>query len=120
MASEISSTEYILHHLTNASMCSTESGLAFNKACADAGFWVWHIDTLGWSIALGLLFLAIFRKAAVKADTNVPGKFQCFIEMVIEFVDNTVKGTFHGNSPVVAPLALTIFVWVLLLSLIHI
>lgn len=120
MASEISSTEYILHHLTNASMCSTESGLAFNKACADAGFWVWHIDTLGWSIALGLLFLAIFRKAAVKADTNVPGKFQCFIEMVIEFVDNTVKGTFHGKSPVVAPLALTIFVWVLLMNIMDI
>lgn len=120
MASEISSTEYILHHLTNATMCSTESGLAFNKACADAGFWAWHIDTLGWSIALGVLFLAIFRKAAVKADTNVPGKFQCFIEMVIEFVDNTVKGTFHGNSPVVAPLALTIFVWVLLMNIMDI
>jgi len=120
MASEISSTEYILHHLTNAAMCSTESGFAFNKACADAGFWVWHIDTLGWSIALGLLFLAIFRKAAVKADTNVPGKFQCFIEMVIEFIDSTVKSTFHGKSPVVAPLALTIFVWVLLMNIMDI
>lgn len=120
MASEIASKDYILHHLTNAAMCKTDTGFAFNKACADAGFWTWHIDTLGWSIVLGLLFLFIFRGAAKKADTGVPGKLQCFLEMVIEFVDSTVKSTFHGKSPVVAPLALTIFVWVLLMNIMDI
>lgn len=117
MAGEISSKEYILHHLTNAKMCSTESGIAFNKACADAGFWTWHVDTLAWSVGLGLLFLILFRSVAKKATTGVPGKWQCFVEMVIEFVDGTVKGSFHGRNPLIAPLALTIFVWVLLLNL---
>ncbi|MCC2607198.1 F0F1 ATP synthase subunit A [Planctobacterium marinum] len=117
---ELTGSQYILHHLTNAKMCSTDTGLAFNKACADSGFWVWHIDTLGWSIALGILFLAIFRSAAKKADTGVPGKFQCFIEMIVEFVNDTVNSTFHGRNPVIAPLALTIFMWVLLMNIMDI
>lgn len=117
---EPTGSEYIIHHLTNAQMCSTDAGLAFNKACADSGFWVWNVDTLAWSIALGVLFLAIFRSAAKKADTGVPGKLQCFIEMIVEFVNDTVKSSFHGNNPVIAPLALTIFVWVLLMNIMDI
>ena len=117
---ELTSSQYILHHLTNAKMCSTDAGLAFNKACADSGFWVWHVDTLAWSIGLGILFLALFRSAAKKADTGVPGKLQCFIEMIVEFVNDTVKSSFHGNNPVIAPLALTIFVWVLLMNIMDI
>jgi len=117
---ELTGSQYILHHLTNARMCSTDAGLAFNSACDNSGFWVWHIDTMAWSIGLGFLFLAIFRSAAKKADTGVPGKFQCFIEMIIEFVNDTVKGTFHGKNDVIAPLAFTIFVWVLLMNLMDI
>ena len=117
---ELTSSQYILHHLTNAKMCSTDAGLAFNKACADSGFWVWHVDTLAWSIGLGILFLALFRSAAKKADTGVPCKLQCFIEMIVEFVNDTVKSSFHGNNPVIAPLALTIFVWVLLMNIMDI
>ncbi len=114
---EQTGSQYILHHLTNAKMCTTESGLAFNKACYDSGFWVWHVDTLAWSIGLGILFLWLFRSAAKKADTGVPGKLQCFIEMVVEFVNDTVNSSFHGKNPVIAPLALTIFVWVFLMNL---
>jgi F-type H+-transporting ATPase subunit a len=117
MASEYTTSEYIKHHLTNASMCSTENGIAFNAQCVDAGFWTWHIDTLAWSIGLGLLFLFLFRSAAKKATTGVPTKWQAFVEMVIEFVDDNVKSTFHGKSDLIAPLALTIFVWVLLMNL---
>lgn len=117
---ELTGSQYILHHLTNARMCSTDGGLAFNKACADSGFWVWHIDTFAWSVALGILFLAVFRNAAKKADTGVPGKFQCFIEMIVEFVNDTVNSTFHGKNAVIAPLALTIFVWVLLMNIMDI
>lgn len=113
---EQTSSQYILHHLTNAKMCSTDSGLAFNKACENSGFWTWNVDTLAWSIGLGILFLAIFRSAAKKADTGVPGKFQCFIEMIVEFVEDTVNSTFHGKNPLIAPLALTIFIWVLLMN----
>ncbi len=117
MASEYTTSEYIKHHLTNATMCSTDNGIAFNKACSDAGFWAWHVDTLAWSIGLGLLFLIIFRSVASKATTGVPGKMQAFVELVIEFVDDNVKSTFHGKSALIAPLALTIFVWVLLMNL---
>ena len=116
-AEELTLQSHIQHHLTNAKMCSTENGIAFNKACSEAGFWTWHIDTLAWSIGLGILFLMIFRSAAKKADTGVPGKFQCFIEMLVEYVSDNVRDTFHGKSKLIAPLALTIFVWVFLMNL---
>ncbi|QDP02828.1 F0F1 ATP synthase subunit A [Thalassotalea sp. PS06] len=107
---------YIKHHLTNWTMCSGDSGIAFNKACADAGFWTLHVDTLGWSIVLGLIFLLTFRSVAKKASTGVPGKLQCAVEMIVDFVDKSVKETFHGKNPLIAPLSLTIFVWVLLMN----
>ena len=116
-AEEVTISSHIQHHLTNAKMCSTDTGLAFNKACADSGFWTWNIDTLAWSIGLGLVFLWIFRSAAKKANTGVPGKFQCFIEMIVEFVGDNVRDTYHGKSALIAPLALTIFVWVFLMNL---
>jgi len=116
-AEELTLQSHIQHHLTNAKICSTENGIAFNKACSEAGFWTWHIDTLAWSIGLGILFLMIFRSAAKKAHTGVPGKMQCFIEMIIELVSTNVRDTFHGKSKLIAPLALTIFVWVFLMNL---
>ena len=116
-AEEVTLSGHIQHHLTNAKMCSTDTGLAFNKACTDSGFWTWHIDTLAWSIGLGLIFLWIFRSAAKKSTLGVPGKFQCFIEIIVEFVGDNVRDTFHGKSKLIAPLALTIFVWIFLMNL---
>ncbi|MFN3709228.1 MAG: F0F1 ATP synthase subunit A [Alishewanella aestuarii] len=119
-AGETSISSHIQHHLTNAKMCTVDGSVAFNKACSEAGFWVLHIDSLAWSIGLGVLFLWLFRTAAVKATKNelaVPGKFQCFVEMLVEFVESNVKSTFHGRSKLIAPLALTIFVWVFLMNL---
>lgn len=116
-AEEVTLSGHIQHHLTNAKMCSTDTGLAFNKACTDSGFWTWHIDTLAWSIGLGFIFLWIFRSAAKKSTLGVPGKFQCFIEIIVEFVGDNVRDTFHGKSKLIAPLALTIFVWVFLMNL---
>jgi F-type H+-transporting ATPase subunit a len=101
-SAEITSQEYIKHHLTNLSV--------------GEGFWTFHIDTLGWSVFLGLVFLFIFRSVAKKSEAGVPGKLQCAVEMIVEFVDDSVKSTFHGKNPVIAPLALTIFVWVLLMN----
>lgn len=114
---ELTVTSYIQHHLTNAAVCSTEDGIGFVKECANAGFWQWHIDTLAWSIALGLVFILSFRKVAKTATLGVPGKWQCFVEMIVEFVGKSVKDTFHGHNPLIAPLSLTIFVWVLLMNL---
>lgn len=117
MASEYTTTEYIQHHLTNATMCSVDGEVAFNKACGDAGFWAVHVDTLAVSIVLGLIFLFLFRRTAKKATTGVPSKFQAFVEIVVEFVQENVSSTYHGKSALIAPLALTIFVWVLLMNL---
>lgn len=69
------------------------------------------------SIVLGALFLWLFRKVAVKATSGVPGKLQTAIELIIGFVNNTVRDMYHGKSKVIAPLALTVFVWVFLMNL---
>ncbi|MGI5309937.1 F0F1 ATP synthase subunit A [Rheinheimera sp. WS51] len=114
---ELTLSSHIQHHLTNAKMCTVDGSVAFNKACSEAGFWTWHIDTLMYSILLGVLFLWIFRSAAKKATTGVPGKLQCFVEMIVSFVADNVKDTYHGKSKLIAPLALTIFVWVFLMNL---
>ncbi|ADN77985.1 ATP synthase F0, A subunit [Ferrimonas balearica DSM 9799] len=109
--------EYIRHHLTNGKVCMTDDGLSFFKACDDAGFWTWHFDSLLFSVGLGVLFLWLFHRVGKRATTGVPGKLQCFVEMMVEWVDGTVKDTFHGRSKLIAPLALTIFVWVFLMNL---
>ncbi|RLV60841.1 F0F1 ATP synthase subunit A [Parashewanella curva] len=93
---------YIQHHLTNLT--------------AGEGIWTWHVDSLFFSVGLGVLFLWVFRSVAKKATTGVPGKLQCFVEMIVEFVDNSVKETFHGKNALIAPLALTIFVWIFLMN----
>ncbi|GAL08032.1 F0F1 ATP synthase subunit A [Photobacterium aphoticum] len=95
---------YITHHLTNL-------------AVGDGGFWTVHIDSLIFSALTGLLFLWVFRKAAKSATSGVPGKLQCFVEILVEFVDTNVKDTFHGRNPLIAPLALTIFCWILLMNI---
>jgi len=92
--------EYIIHHLTPLQL--------------GEGFWTVHLDTLLVSAALGAFFLWLFRKAAASATSDVPGGLQNFAEIMVEFVDTQVKDTFHGNNPVIAPLALTIFAWVFL------
>ena len=106
---ELTLTGYIKHHLTNGQVRLTD----------DPNNWwmVLNVDTLAWSIGLGLIFLWIFRSAAKKSTLGVPGKFQCFIEMVVEFVGDNVRDTFHGKSKLIAPLALTIFVWIFLMNL---
>jgi F-type H+-transporting ATPase subunit a len=69
------------------------------------------------SILLGVVFLYLFRKAAARATAGVPGGLQNFVEWVVEFIDSSVRGSFTGRNPLVAPLALTIFIWIFLLNL---
>lgn len=105
MADGHSPAEYVTHHLKHWS-----SG-------HDAGFITltdWHLDTLLLSTVIGLGFLTLFRMAAVRATSGVPGKLQNFVEVLVDFVDNAVKDGFHGSRSFLAPLALTIFVWTFL------
>ncbi|MDR0805322.1 MAG: F0F1 ATP synthase subunit A [Enterobacteriaceae bacterium] len=104
--------DYIGHHLHNLQLDLSTMELAK----PEAGFWVINIDSMFFSVVLGLLFLFLFRRIAIKANSGVPNKFQCAIELIIGFVDDSVKDMYHGNSKLIAPLALTVFVWVFLMN----
>ncbi|MEK9941075.1 MAG: F0F1 ATP synthase subunit A, partial [Gammaproteobacteria bacterium] len=116
----LTSTGYIKHHLQNLTFGQLPDGswgLAHGAAEAKAmGFWAIHLDTMFWSVILGVLFLWSFRKAAKRATVGVPSGFVNFVEWVVEFVDDNVRGSFSHKSDLVAPLALTLFVWVLLMN----
>ena len=88
-------TGYITHHLVHLS-----SGEGFKQL---------HLDSVFFKLLLALIFIATFLGVARRATAGVPGRFQCFVEIVVEWIDGLVKETFHGRSRLIAPLALTIF-----------
>jgi F-type H+-transporting ATPase subunit a len=127
-------SEYIVHHLTNLTYGKLPAGFEREDGTVigEAGQWVMahggeevaamgfnaiHVDSMFWSIAMGIVFCWLFRRVAIKAETGVPSGVLNLVEMVVEFIDNTVRDTFHGRNKLVAPLALTIFVWVFLMNL---
>ena len=114
-------SEYIRHHLQNLTFGQKPDGswgLAHSGEEAQAmGFWAFHVDTLFWALMLGLVFYFVFRSVAKKANSGVPSRFQAAIEFIVEFVDNSVREAFHGKSKFIAPLALTLFVWIFLMNL---
>ena len=83
----------------------------------NGGFWTLNLDTLILSTLIGFVFISIFTFAAHRATSGQPGKLQNFVEMVVDFVGNLVRDSFLGKSNLIAPLALTIFIWVFLLNL---
>ncbi len=115
------SGEYIKHHLTNlvfGHKADGSWGIAQNHhELAGMGFWSINIDTMGYSIVLGALFLWFFRKVGKAATSETPSGWQNFIEMLFEFIDESVRGSFSGKNALIAPLSLTIFVWVFLMNL---
>jgi len=134
MATEYASSgEYIKHHLQNLTYGELPAGyhrhdgtvlteatttLAHGADEAKAmGFWAINVDSMMFSIGLGILFLFLFRMAAKKATTGVPSGLQNFVEWIIEFIDTSVRGSFSHKNAMVAPLALTVFMWVFLMNL---
>jgi F-type H+-transporting ATPase subunit a len=103
----ITANEYILHHLTF---------LSNKEPVGVMDFSVVHLDSVFFSVLLALLFGGSFYFAARTATSGVPGKFQNFVELVVEFIDTQVKDSFHGTNKLLAPLALTIFCWVFLFN----
>ncbi len=107
----VSNTEYIKHHLTYLSF--NLKTMQFGKG---GGFWTVNLDTLFFSVALGLVALFLLYFGARRVIVGVPGKLQNFAEMMLEFADKQVKDCFHGHSKLIGPLALTIFCWVFLMN----
>ncbi|MGA2552092.1 MAG: F0F1 ATP synthase subunit A [Burkholderiaceae bacterium] len=95
-------SEYITHHLTNWTV--------------GHGFWTWHIDTLLVSGFVGLVAFLGMAAVARKATNGVPSTWQNVVELVTGLVDSQVRDTFHGESKLITPLAITIFVWVFLMN----
>ncbi len=129
------STGYIQHHLTNLTYGKLPAGyvreheghtealehdtwtMAHSAAEAKAmGFMAIHVDSMGWSIALGLIFALLFSSVARKMHAGVPRGLQSAIEMIVEFIDNSVREGFQYKNAAIAPLALTIFVWIFLMN----
>ena len=117
MAAEGNKTasEYIQHHLQNLQLCRGEDGWVWNE-CA-GNFWAINVDSMVFSIVLGLVLCTLFRSAATKFTIDKPGTLQSMVEMVVDFVDTSVRDTFHGQNKLIAPLALTIVVWVFMMNL---
>ena len=106
MASEAASgglTEYITHHLTH----NGQTLLGFEKV---------HFDSLFTSMLVAVVSLGWLYSVSRKATAGVPSKSQAFVEMLFEFVDGQVKDVFTGDRRFFVPLALTIFVWVLMMN----
>jgi F-type H+-transporting ATPase subunit a len=116
----LNSSEYISHHLLNLT-CGLRDGAVVCAHNTDEvkslGFWALNVDTLVVSFVLGVLFILLFRGVAAKATAGVPTGAQNFVEWIIEFIDSSVRGSFTSKSNLVAPLALTIFIWIFLMNL---
>jgi len=121
----LTASEYIKHHLQNLTYGKIPQGFEHAgswgfahtpEEARNMGFMSIHVDSIFWSIILGALFLLIFRKVAKNATTGVPGGLQNFVEWMVEFIDTNVRGSFTGKNPMVAPMALTLFIWILLMN----
>ncbi len=124
MASEteaLTSSAYIKHHLSNLTYGQHTDGswgiAANHEEAAQMGFWAIHVDTMLFSIGLGVLFLFVFSRVAKNITAGVPSGMQNFVEWIVEFVDTSVRGSFSGKNNMVAPMALSVFCWILLMNL---
>lgn len=99
--------EYIQHHLGHL----TKGHQSFV-----VDFSVWNLDTILWSVTMGVIGCLFMWMAARRATAGVPGRFQAAVEMVVEMVEDQSKAIVHGNRAFIAPLALTVFVWVVLMN----
>lgn len=115
------SAEYIKHHLQNLTYGQLPDGtwgVAHSGEEAKAmGFWALNLDTFFMSLILGAAFLFVFRSVAKNIVAGTPNGLQNFCEWAIEFIDNSVRGSFSAKNNMVAPLALTIFFWVFCMNM---
>jgi F-type H+-transporting ATPase subunit a len=109
------SSEFIEHHLTNLQVCKADGEWVWNHCSGN--FWTINVDTMIFSLVLGVVFAGIFGYIVKNASKSKPGKMQAFIEVIFDLVNTSVKDTMHGSSRLIAPLALTIVVWVFFMNI---
>jgi len=100
-------TEYIKHHLTHYQSSPNHGIMDMH---------MFNVDTVFWSLLLGVVGIFLMRAAAKRATAGVPGRFQAAVEFLVEYVDDQAKAIVHGDRSFIAPLALSVFVWVLLMN----
>jgi F-type H+-transporting ATPase subunit a len=100
-------SEYIVHHLAHFST-------GYQKSAVD--FSIINLDTIFWSLFAGILGISFMLLAARRVTSGVPGRFQAAVELLVEMVEDQSKSMIHGNRKFIAPLALTVFVWVALMN----
>jgi F-type H+-transporting ATPase subunit a len=110
-----SSTEYIQHHLTNLTVCRKDGDWVWNEC--KGNFFALNVDSMAFSLILGVVFCYIFRRIAKKATTKTASRAQAAIEWVVIMVDDSVRSTYQGKSKLIAPLALTLLAWIFLMNL---
>jgi F-type H+-transporting ATPase subunit a len=112
-----SAGEYISHHLQNLTVCKQDGEWVWNQC--QGNFYALNVDSMFFSLVLGILLVWFFSRVAKKASIGKPTKTQALIEVIVEFVDSSVRDTFSHppKSNVIAPLALTLFMWILLMNL---
>src|SRR5258706_10188799 len=111
--------EYIQHHLTNLQVCRVHDAWVWNSAeqpgVCKGNFWTVNVDSMAFSIVLGLVFAYLFRKVAKSFTKGRPGKLQAGAQRGVTVVEEPVHGTVHGKvSKAVAPPALTMGAWIFL------
>ena len=111
-----SASEYIDHHLQNLTVCRHDGEWVWNE-CA-GNIYALNVDSMFWSLLCGGVFLWLFRSAVKHATLGTPGRFQAFIEMIVVFINDSVKDVFTAGKPnaLIAPLSLTLFVWIVLMN----
>ncbi len=102
---ELNATSYIQHHLSFKA-----------ESVGDGAFWTLHVDSFVTGLILGVVATLLMWLVTRGATSGVPNKRQAFIELLFGFVDDQVKGIFHGKRDFVAPTALTVFVWIVLMN----
>lgn len=116
----LTSAEYIKHHLQNLTFGNLDGKWMFAKTSEEAsqmGFFSIHVDTILISLFLGMFFLVFAIKSAQGFTKRVPGPIQNFIEMIVEFINENVRGSFNHKNDYIAPISITVFVWIFLMNL---
>ena len=102
-------SEYISEHLQNLNSVGGPQPSVVD-------FTVFNYDTIIWSVICGIVTLLFLGMAARRATSGVPGRFQAFVEMIVEMVDDQAKAIVHGDRSYIAPLALLVFIWIFVMN----